>query len=59
MAETSEVMKEAKALSVAEAESIFSARLSLGWERHELVPLRWRLNRVEYLTTCTVECSTK
>jgi hypothetical protein len=29
MAETSEVMKEAKALSVAEAESIFSARLAL------------------------------
>jgi hypothetical protein len=29
MAETSEVMKEAKALSVAEAESIFSARPAL------------------------------
>jgi hypothetical protein len=29
MAETSEVMKEAKALSAAEAESIFSARLAL------------------------------
>jgi hypothetical protein len=46
-------MREAKALSVAEAESILSPWLSLVG-RAELVRLRWRLNRVEYLTTCTV-----
>ena len=58
MAETSEVMKEANALSVVEAESIFSARLALVG-RQELVRPRWKLNGVEYLTTCTVEYSTR
>jgi hypothetical protein len=58
MAETSEVMKEAKALSVAEAESIFSTRLALVGGR-ELVRPSWRLNGVEYLITCTISSSAR
>jgi len=51
-------MKEAKALSVAWAESILWPGYHwLGG--HELVGRKWRLNRVEYLITCIVSNSSR